>query len=98
MAGLNGMGPEGKGPLTGRRAGRCVGAVPAAGLGRGPCGGGLGRGAGRRGGGAGMGRGFGMQARVPASRDEEAERLTLQEQQLESTLDLIRRRKDELKG
>ncbi|MDO9540032.1 MAG: DUF5320 domain-containing protein [Methanocalculus sp.] len=60
MPGLNGMGPNGMGPMTGRRMGRCVtptadaqGAVqnekPIFGLGRGgiPCGCGRGFGGGR---------------------------------------------------
>jgi hypothetical protein len=49
MANLDGTGPEGKGPKTGRQLGKCEGAEPR-GLGRGfgPCGCGARRGFGRR--------------------------------------------------
>lgn len=51
MPNFDGMGPEGKGPMTGRGMGKCEGAKPGAGQGQGQ---GQGRGAGRRGrGGAG---------------------------------------------
>lgn len=66
MPGLNGMGPVGAGPRTGRAMGRCVEGQNVVGVGpfrggRRGCGFGFGRGAGMGRGfarGAGMGRGF----------------------------------------
>ena len=51
MPNFDGKGPDGKGPLTGRKLGKCGGATPSArGVGRG------------RGSNAGRGRGLGRQA------------------------------------
>ena len=69
MPGLNGTGPNGQGPMTGRGMGNCnttenvnTARPFGAGLGRG-FGRGMGRGRGR---GFGLGRGFGNQAPLPA--------------------------------
>jgi len=50
MPNKDGTGPEGKGPKTGRQMGKCEGAKPVRGIGKGlgPCGRGLGRGLGLR--------------------------------------------------
>jgi hypothetical protein len=104
MARLNGMGPNGQGPLTGRGMGNCVGGQGgsggfSAGLGRGGAGMGMGLGRGGRGSGMGMGRGarrcgfWGFGA-APLDSETEKEVLKRQASSLEAQLDGIQKRLD----
>lgn len=106
-------GPEGRGPMTGRRAGYCAGyevpgyaneRVPPMGLGRGPGrGGGRGRG---RGGGRGWGRGrpwpypdtVPVPAQAPIAHEDEISYLEGAAQRLEADLKAVKDRLKELKG
>jgi hypothetical protein len=73
MPGLNGTGPQGQGPLTGRGMGYCQGAAGAG------AGAGFGRGMGR---GMGFGRGRGFRNRVMAPPAVADDRLGAMEAQL----------------
>ena len=103
MPGFNGMGPRGEGAMTGRGRGFC--AVPA-GTGRGF---GFGSGAGRgfgRGAGRGFGRGVGFRGNavdysynMPAiTPQQEAEMLKDQVQAMQSEVNAINKRIEELKS
>lgn len=102
MPRLNGMGPNGQGPLTGKGMGNCAGgqggaAGFGAGLGRSGAGLGMGLGRGGRGPGIGMGRGTrrcGFWGFGAAQLDEETEKevLKCQASSLEAQLDGIRKR------
>jgi len=94
-------GPEGKGPMTGRRAGDCSGddsgnriVAQGWGFGRGR---GAGRGFGRGGGGWGRGRGF-FAPPVTISPEQEVNELEAQAQSLQGTLQHIKDRLEKLKG
>lgn len=95
MPRLDGTGPLGQGPMTGRGLGRCAGAQPAAGwLGRGR---GLGLG-------LGLGLGWGMRRAArwlspvaPATQADEMALLEQQAQVLERQLAAVKQRLDQAK-
>lgn len=103
MPRLNGMGPAGMGPMTGRQLGNCEGAAGAGsgfgagrGYGRG-MGAGLGMGLGCRRGACGRGLGFGARV-APLSPEKEKEMLSNQAETLERVLDGIRKRMENIGG
>ncbi len=110
MAGGDGNGPAGRGPMTGRGMGYCVGQAPVGvggGLGRGMARGARGYGGFGRGAGFGMGRGVGMGQGVgrfaqpglrPMTALEEADLLRMEEQQLNNSLHEIKNRLSKLES
>jgi len=78
-------GPLGRGPMTGRGAGFCVGA-----------GSGVGFGSGRGGRGRGFGRGYGFRAFAEPTREERVEILAAQIAGMEQQLQLLRGEMKEL--
>jgi uncharacterized protein DUF5320 len=108
MPGGDGNGPVGRGPMTGKGMGYCVGQAPVGGgIGRGMargarCYGGLGRGAGfGMGRGVGMGQGVGRFSQTglrPMTAMEEADLLRMEEQQLNNSLHEIKNRLSKLES
>ena len=97
MPGRNGMGPQGRGQMTGRKMGLCAEKDVARGFGNGFSGGqGRGIGYGGRGMGRGMGAGYTMQA--PLTPMAEKEMLTAQTEYLSQELEGLKKRLLELDG
>jgi len=106
----DGNGPAGRGPMTGKGMGYCVGQVPVGargGMGRGFARGARYSGGNGRGPGYGMGQGVGMGRAVgrfaqpglrPMTALEEAEMLRMEEQQLNNSLHEIKNRLSKLES
>ncbi len=82
MPGMDGTGPGGAGPKTGRQMGKCDEAQPS-GNGIGPCGRGMQRGMGRC---MGFGRGYGFRQELSLTADEKRKILEAEKASIEKAL------------
>lgn len=92
MPNMDGTGPQGKGPKTGRELGECQDANPRVGRGRGMGFGGFGRGCR-----FGFGRGMGFRRQISLSKEEEKRILEEELNELDLDKKEIEKRIEELK-